>query len=294
MTLPTTRSPVRRTLGCLAAVLIAVVGAGCSSVPDPDPAPDDSGSSAVTEDPVSPTYDYTAGPDDVLVKVTYGGYLPAATSTKFAKEFVLLGDGTAIIHGAMPDIYPPPAIRPLRSTTVTDQQIQGLLAAADTAGLLDGELDFGDHPVEGQGPTDVVIDTGNEFAQHVAWALGVSEDAASGLTEAQLTAREALAGFVEAAYALVNDGERYFASQIAVLESDADILGIGPGDEQEPMAWPIETEPIGCALITGEEAAQLNEALDDANAFTPWLLGAGSPRYLTFRPVLPGSIGCGE
>ncbi len=289
----TARSPIRRTLGCLAAVLIAVIGAGCSSVPDPDPAPDDSGSSAVTGDPVSPTYDYTAGPDDVLVQITYGGYLPAATSTEFAKEFVLLGDGTAIIHGAMPDIYPPPAIRPLRSTTVTDLQIQGLLADADAAGLLDGELDFGDNPVEGQGPTDVVIDTGNQFAQHVVWALGVSEDA-SGLTDAQIAAREALAGFIEAAYALADDGERYFATQIEVLHSDADTLGIGPDDEQEPMEWPIETEPSPCALITGAEAAQLNEALEDANAFTPWLLGAGSPRYLTFRPVLPGSIGCGE
>lgn len=63
----TTHSPIHRTLGCLAAVLIAVLAAGCSSDPEQDPNPVDGGSSAGTEDRASSTYDYTAGPDDVLV-----------------------------------------------------------------------------------------------------------------------------------------------------------------------------------------------------------------------------------
>jgi len=294
MTAPSRGTAVRRSLpglaGTVIAIVIAIVIAGCASVLD----------GAGGDGPGSTVYEHASGPEDVLVSIkSDGGYSPTVFTLRNTAEFTLIGDGTAVALGPMIELYPGPAINPLQSANLSEEQIQELYAAADQAGLLT-EIDFGAPGVTDMATTTVSISVGDQTVVHQASAFGFSNDPASGLSDAEIAAREALQGFIDTARSTVDaEPEPYVPTAIAAFRLDAAEAGADPELAQEPVDWPIATvpppvanSPRSCAIVTGKEASQLLEALQEANELTPWLIGSDPPAYFAFRPLLPDDTGC--
>ncbi len=57
-------------------------------------------------------------------------------------SFTLYGDGRAIVQGPITMEYPGPALPNLRQVRLTEAGVQAVLAAAQSAGLLDGDRDL--------------------------------------------------------------------------------------------------------------------------------------------------------
>lgn len=108
--------------------------------------------------------------------------MPLTYSLRDIADFLLLGDGTAIVGGPMTEIYPGPAINPLRSVILSEDQIQELLDVADAAGLLGAEIDYGNGAmtatVADLPTTTVSVAFGGRSASQSAYGL-VFEDEGS-------------------------------------------------------------------------------------------------------------------
>jgi len=286
-----------RMLGCL---LASVALIGCGSVLQ---GPDDDGGSGAG--PGSAPYDHPSGAEDVLVSVTAdGGFVPLEYNLRNTAQFLLLGDGTAVVPGAMIEIYPGPAISPLQAARVSAGQIQQLFAAAEEAGLLDEEIDYGEPLVTDVPTTTVMLTIDGRTVSHSAYALSYPEAPDANLSAEQLAAREALQGFIDTAQGLAGAASEQYVPNgvVAYRLSPESAPPVEEGLEQEPMTWPIATVPappaspatsVGtCIAVTGPEAQTLLGALVEANELTPWLVGADPPSRMAFRPLLPGDPGC--
>lgn len=286
-------------VGCLFASLTLL---GCSSVLQGAPGTSGGGTGGGGGGAV--LYEHATGSEDVLVSVDLAGwYGPLEYALRNTASFLLLGDGTAIVPAAIDLSYPGPAINPLQSSTLTEQQIQELFAAAEAAGLLGAEIDFGEPGITDQATTylDITVD-GTTFSQ-AAYALDYIDDDPN-LSEASRAARAAARDFVTLAQAMVGgDSEQYVPTAVLAhrVSSSAE-TSVVPELEQEARVWPIGTAPppiaptypSSCVAIAGAEAAQLVAALVAANELTPWLIGAEPPTRMAFRPLLPGDPGCQE
>lgn len=299
MTLTGGRSSLRTgliTVGWLTAIVLV---AGCSSVFEGEPgtAGGNGGASGVP-------YEHESGAQDVLVSVDVaGGLVPLEHSLRNTAEFLLLGDATVIVAGVTTEIFPGPAISPLQSGTVSEQQIQELFAAAEEAGLLAGEIEYGDPGVTDMPATQLSITVDGQTFSQSAYALGFDDSTSLGLSAAEVAARTALQGFLDTARGTVGaEGERFVPAEVLAYRFSAQAAP--PVEEpeliQEPMPWPIatlpppvaETYPSSCVEIAGPEAVELLAALEGANELTPWLIGTEAPSRLAFRPLLPGDAGC--
>ncbi len=83
---------------------------------------------------------------DVVIRVsTGGGFVAPQSQLGRVPEFTLYGDGTIIVPGAVPQISPGPAIRPLLRRHLREPEVQALLRLAVRAGLLARHpIDYGD------------------------------------------------------------------------------------------------------------------------------------------------------
>ena len=286
-------------VGCLVASLTLV---GCSSVLQGAPGTSGGGAGGGGGRGAVP-YEHATGSEDVLVSVDLAGwYGPLEYALRNTASFLLLGDGTAIVPAAIDLSYPGPAINPLQSSTLTEQQIQELFAAADAAGLLGAEIDFGEPGITDQATTyiDITVD-GTTFSQ-AAYALDYIDDDYPNLSEASRAGRAAARDFVALAQGMVgSDSEQYVPTAVLVHRlSPREQTTIDPDLEQQPRAWPITTVPppiaatypTSCIAMTGPEATDLFAALADANELTPWLIGTEPPARMAFRALLPGDAGC--
>lgn len=285
-------SPIMFGVGCLAASMTLF---GCVSVLQ-GAASTSSGNGGAGSAP----YEHAPGSEDVLVSAELAGwYGPVEYALRNTASFLLLGDGTAIIPAPVPDPYPGPAINPLQSTTLTEQQIQELFAAANGAGLLGAEIDFGEPGISDQATTYVDITVDGRTVSQEAYALDIADDdSPNTLSEASRAARAALRDFISTAQEMVDSDSEPFRPDIILahrLSSAADI-------SEEPRVWPVVTVPppieatssasSSCAAISGAEAVQLAAALVGANGFTPWVIGTDPPARMVFRSLLPGDPGC--
>ena len=100
-------------------------------------------SSAAAATPIA----HPTGATALVLRVTSdGGFVAPGTILGAVPAFSLYGDGTVIVPGAVPQIYPGPAISPLRRSRLAERQVQALLRRAKAAGLLArrGRIDYGD------------------------------------------------------------------------------------------------------------------------------------------------------
>ncbi len=118
--------------------LIAVALAACSvagGTPSGEPSESPAGGIA-----------YPTGANDLVIRLRYvGGFAPPSAHVLDLPVISIYGDGSVIVPGAVPAIYPGPALPNLQRATITTAGMQILLAAARDAGLLgpDAHYDMG-------------------------------------------------------------------------------------------------------------------------------------------------------
>jgi hypothetical protein len=288
-----------RRLAALAAVAaLALLGAACSDDADGEVV---AGGGSPSTTGASGTFEHPTGPDDVIVRVfAGGGFVPVELHLTASPSYSLLGDGTAVESGVITAIYPGPAILPLTARHLDEAEIQDVLQRADDAGLLGGEIDYGQPGITDVETTTVTIVVDGQSHTQAAYALGFDDESGTSLTEEQREARRALQGFIESLATIgAPTTEPYVPAEVAVYT-------LGPASPdvelpQEPQDWPIATLPappsdtrVGpCVTITGDEVTTLLAALAEANQSTPWIVpGQPEPLSLVFRAVVPGDPPC--
>lgn len=302
MTIARNSWPGRASMLSLSCLLASSALIGCGSVLQ---GPDDSGGGGEGGGPGAAPYDLASGAEDVLVSIkSGGGFVPVEYNLRNTPQFLLLGDGTAVVLGVMIEIYPGPAIAPLQAATISAGQIQELFAAADDAGLLDGEIDYGQPLVTDVPTTTLTLSVNGRTVSQSAYGLSYEDAPDGNLSADQMAARETLAGFIDSAQALADAASEQYAPTgvVAYRLSDEAISTVDEGLEQAPVAWPIDavptapatpaTSPATCIAVAGEPAQTLLAVLAQANELTPWLIGTDPPSRMVFRPLLPGDPGC--
>ncbi len=230
--------------------------------------------------------------DGVFVEVTmFGGFVPVGSDFANPPVAVIYGDGRSFTLGAVPAIFPGPAVTPVSEGEVDSETIDQLLQLAREAGLLDDVApDYGAAAVI-DAPTTrvrVVVDGTAHVVEVVAPEL--SDDPQ--LTEEQRANRRRLAGFIQGVTSAATDGETgiydpdgYLVLPYAPFESD-------PGTEPNELAWPFDTLVENeCQAVEGDAVATLEDLLPEATQITRWV-SDGESWQLAIRPLLAHESGC--
>lgn len=265
---------------------------------------------------------YPTAPDQVVVRVSTGGgfVAPSYTITQLP-QFSLMGDGRAITPGAIPEIYPGPAIAPLFSQQLAPDAVQAILSLSDTDGLLAPSRDFtdlGSVGIADAPTTTITIVADGQTHTFNFYALGelgqtkpdqMSQDEFDARTKAlDFITKVGDLGWLPAGSAanqapFVPTGVRVFVS-----EYQAD-----PNMTEHAIAWPLATSladfgdpvngatgsalntnnglPSRCGTVTGADLTTLMPLIDQANQLSPWT-SDGKEYGLLFRPMLPDESGC--
>ncbi len=247
-------------------------------------------------------------PDDVVLRVeSEGGFVPAAYLITRLPEVSIYGDGRVIRPGAVPAIYPGPAVQPLGVRTIDTADLATLVQLALDAGV-GSAGDLGTPGVADVPDTVLTVLTADGVKETRVYALGF--DDASGLTQAQRDARAKLSALVEKLHDLegtlsaakVGPEELYTPAAMAVIARpwvDTAEPELGP---RTPKAWPGPALPgpalpnsplegVTCLSLFGAEVTAALQAASEADALTPWEWD-GKTYSILFRPLLPDEPSC--
>lgn len=109
---------------------------------------------------------HPTGPTDLILRVeTRGGLLGPEAAVQIPPSFSLFGDGTVVVPGAEPMIFPGPALPTFTSFHLTEAGVQAILRAARDAGLLGPSRRVGGIGLPDVGITTVTVVAGG--ATHV-------------------------------------------------------------------------------------------------------------------------------
>ena len=287
--------------------LIAVVLAGCS-VAGGSPSVEPSGS------PTSGGISYPTGADDLVIRLRYvGGFAPPSAHVLDLPVISIYGDGTVIVPGAVPAIYPGPALPNLQRATITPAGMQDLLEAAREAGVFGPDAHYDMGGIMDASSSEFTVNADGSVHTISAYALfesGGREPQNPGADPAVTEARAKLLifqnqlGNLEALLGPdVGDATPYVAEALQLLVSDG-----APVDEQalgqNPIEWPL-TEPLAafgetmpnlilgerCGVVAGPDVDVLLPLFGQANTLTPWT-DEGAAFGIAVRPLLPGEEGC--
>ncbi|HEX6128042.1 MAG TPA: hypothetical protein VF071_03370 [Candidatus Limnocylindria bacterium] len=251
------------------------------------------------------------GGDELVLRVEHrGGFVPAEYHLVRLPTFTLLGDGRAVVSGAMPAIYPGPLRPSLLERRLTEAGMQAVLRAALESGQLDADAEW-------RGVAQFVADASDEvFILNAdgrsvtvsVYALGIAGGGEWDLPAKERAAHEALAelsGKLQSldtwlpADAWADDEWRPFrpdAIRLVVRNADAD----QPGTDELPFRsepWPVPGDPAAfgapaeldgwrCGVVSGPEAEAWYAALEQADQLTRWI-GGGHRYQVWARPLLP-------
>lgn len=295
------------TLRLLAAGLVLATVAACSAAGGASPTA--SASPAATESPTQ--FGYATGPRDLVLRLRHvGGFVPPSFHFSQVPVVAVYGDGTVIVPGAIPAIYPGPAMPNLQMATISPEGMQRLLAAARDAGLLgaDAHYDMGGVMDASTAEFTVIVDGITHTVS--AYALDIAVEPQQGADPNVVAARARLAAFAMQ----LSDLEGLLAGEIgpwSAYEADAVQLLVTAGAPQdpqglaqEPIAWPLDTPLAGfgetrqqliqgerCGVVSGADLAALRPLFAEANTLTPWI-DEGAAFGIVIRPLLPVETGC--
>lgn len=246
------------------------------------------------------------GATAVVIRVSSGGgFVPVQVNLRALPSFTLYGDGTVIVPGVVPQIFPGPAIAPLLRSRLSERQVQALLQRAQAAGLLArgtiGYGDMGSVGVSDMPTTTLIVNARGRHVTRAAYALGVTGHGGR-MTAAQIRARAALARFI-AQLPRGQHGAPYAPHAIAAY--------VGPFTGTPPtgsarVRWPLASDlahagkPVSsglayrCITVGGKDARTLLAVLRKANEQSRWVArpGATDVYQLIARPLLPDQRDC--
>jgi hypothetical protein len=294
----------------LFAPAIALVVMACSSTgvgPTTSAPPSSVPTAAPTSTPVpAGTVEHKTGSTDIVLRYSEGGgfVMPAFQATQ-APYFTLYGDGTVVFRNPMLDL--PPAqgsvapFNPLRTATLTEDQVQSLLVQAlGEGGLAAARARYENPMVADAGTAEFTIDAGGITKTVSIYALGMESqggaDAPARAAFQKLAAR--LSDF---------DQGGTFPSQVYAPTSYRAILLESPGivaPDIRDWPWPgvkvdefkADADPNGLQFphrtMTADEIGQL-KLTGIEGGFQGLVLKdpAGKLYTLSARPLLPGDAG---
>lgn len=242
------------------------------------------------------------GPDDVVWQAhTGGGDVPATSLVAEVPSLTIYGDGRLFL--SVPGIdrrFDQPVPMLVDQLEVAD--LTRFLAAAESTGLFEDHVDFG-QPADGALPsTSVTMRRNGDELTITAYGLGARFDVE--LTEEQVEQREALRTLLSAAEQLAVEPEPWTPSRIRVLQlaDDAPFVESPEADPEEPPpVWPgpdldefLTSDGSGAVLACGALDGNAAQTVFDSALENPtprWDTGSDT-RTLVTSVVLPGEQAC--
>ncbi|MEA2556918.1 MAG: hypothetical protein QOG88_456 [Actinomycetota bacterium] len=298
-----------------ATMALGILGAACANSSSVTGAHDgDGGGGGIT---------YPTAPDQVVVRIsTGGGFIAPSYSITQLPQFSLMGDGRAVTPGAIPEIYPGPAISPLFSQQLTPDAVQAILALAKTDGLFVSSRDYTDMGSVGiadAGTTTITIVAEGETHTFNFYALtDLGQNKPDHMSQAEFDARTKAQDFATQVGDLRWLPADSAADQVPFAPTGVRVFVSGyqsdPNMSEPPIEWPLGTGlagfgdatkgaaagsglntndglPSRCGVVTGDELTTLMPLIQHANQLSPWK-SDGKQYGLLFRPLLPDESGC--
>lgn len=276
-------------------LLVALVGTAVACGDDAQPAEVGAGSGG----------DGGLDPDEVVVSIELvGAFTTPEWTFQNLPTAVVYGDGTRLAVGPQTMIYPGAAVPPVLHDELTADDVEDIVAAARDAGLDAEDVDYGQPPVADAGDTLVTVNIDGRTYVHRATALGLAEGglgASDQLSDEQLAAREALAGFVSHVTGLAGSAEpeAYAADRYRLWVRPADEVDAGMEDDDlgpRRTEWTVDAvslEASDCTPVEGEAATAVHALMAEADQLTRFDAG-GTTWSVVARPVLPHEPTCPE
>lgn len=255
--------------------------------------------------------EHPTGADEVVLRVSSaGGFVMPEFLFSAVPQFTLYGDGTVIVPGAVPAIFPGPALPPLQARRLNEEGIQTILRAVAATGIFvaDARFDGAQAMVADAPDTVFTLNADGTSVEVSIYALGFLDPAnlPPGMPQAEVAAHNALTDLSNTLSSLDTqiDASGWAEEAWHPYQPSALRLSVRPADGDVPdgtetyVPWPIESEDpstVGeagslpdtrCVGVTGEAAVTWLETLSAANQSTRFT--ANDHRYaVTARPVLP-------
>jgi len=286
-----------------AALVLATTAAACANAP--------AGGSA---SPSTGAFSYPTRPDQVVVRIdTGGGFISPDVTLTQLPSFSLMGDGAAITPGAVPAIYPGPAMAPMFQQTYSGTAIEQILQLAKTDGLLGpskDHTDLGSIGIADAPTTTIIVVADGQTHTFRFYALGeLGGTKPPQMSQAEFDARAGALDFSKKTAdtgwlptGSVGSSQTYEPAAIRVYPKT---YQADPNMTEPAVDWPLSPglaqfgqpvsggagEPMRCGAVTGSDLATLLPLVQTANQLTPWTSG-GKEYTLLFRPMLPDETGC--
>jgi hypothetical protein len=300
---PTRRSHLK---ALVAAGLLAGLLGACAGAASPAP----SGGPSATPGGITIIHPTGAG-ELVLRYAEVGGFAGPRADLGRYPSIAVYGDGSVITQGAVPAVFPGPALPSLIETKLTEPGLQKLLATAAAAGLLGPDAQYGATGVADATTADFTVIAAGSKHHITAYALGFADSTMEG-GAGNVAARTRLRAFTQVlgdlrrslgADALGPDGPYAFGS-IRILSSDGAPQVGDPALARPPIGWPLSTPlatfgapgtgvSVGfrCGVVTGADLETLRPLLAQATSITAWR-STGRDYTLMLLPMLPDDPGC--
>ena len=284
-------------------LLITALGlAACGSDSD-SPAADDSLPPVTdgTPPPAGDGYQHPTGAEELVIEYAeVGGFVPREFAFQQTPNVLISGDGRVFSPGAQIAIYPGPLLPAVQVSSIDEDGIQEVLAAADDAGLLQ-QVDY-EQPtnVADASTARVTINVNGDTFVHEAYALGIGGGPGDPGGAESTPERQALLEFVGRLVQLTSPDETddqgiFEPSEYGIEALVVDDLSAYGSDGIEPTVvdWPADVgvrlaDASSCTVVS---AAEVGETLAAANQLT-FFDDAGTVYQVLAKPILPGAA-CG-
>jgi hypothetical protein len=241
----------------------------------------------------APHYQIATGSDNLILQISSeGGFISPSFQLTRTPLLAMYGDGRVITPGAVDATLPGPLIPNLRQRHVTPAEIQKIVAAADAAGLLGPDANYG-----GPGMPDA---PNTVFRTTVAGVTHLINASAEGVG-----AQSKLGDFVNSVVDLsgmlgrtVADDGPYQPAGYNVFSSVAS----QPDATAPVVTWPLSADPATagattlvdgtrCLALKGADLAAFLAAAQTASSGTIWKAPSGEYN-VSVRPLYPEESGC--
>lgn len=262
-----------------------------------------------------------AAADAPLVRIEYvGGFRPLEYYILQTPSLLVYPDGTVIQPAPVVAIYPPAAITPFNTFTISEAATSNLIERAIAAGLDEPQELIRDDVMDATTATISVMLDGKAVTSTV-YALDVNGPKPESWDSDTMNLYVAIQEFANFArnMAISLDAEDIVAPETPYVPNRLELIAFEPDAAEplssgipdltaQPLIWPLDDSlsEIGavyervagyglpetrCVEITGDDAAEVIAVADTGNLVSPWQDGDKS--YGVFiNPLFPGESSC--